>query len=165
MLFTVASTGQKKGKVEVAILDEGVGIASSLRHNPHVSASNDLDALRLSILPGISGTSFEGANIDPANEWANSGFGLYVVSELCRQGGSFTIVSGEAGFQVSKEKRSWVSATHEGTAIRLVMNTENLRSIAAALALIVSRGERIAKTILKMDRVEASVASKLARLS
>lgn len=155
----------KKNEVEVAILDEGVGIASSLKDNPHLKIVEDVEALRLSVLPGISGKSWAGADIDHSNEWSNSGFGLYVVSELCKRGGELDIVSGDAALCIKKDLRKPISSCHAGTALKIKIDTENLRSIAAALSLIVSKGERIAQSILKMDLVEASVASKIERMT
>jgi hypothetical protein len=103
--------------------------------------------------------AYEGADVDASNEWANSGFGLYVVSELCRRGGSLTVVSGQIGLRVTEQDEREISATHEGTALRLVIDTSNLRSIAASLALIVSKGERLAREY-KFTRSSASGASK-----
>jgi hypothetical protein len=154
-----------KNEVEVAILDEGIGIARSLRDNPHLRVNQDVEALRLSVLPGISGKAWAGANVDHSDKWSNSGFGLYVVSELCKRGGEFDIVSGEAALCITKDSRKSVSSCHSGTALKIKINTENLRSIAASLALIVSKGERIAQNVLQMEKVEASFASKIERMA
>ena len=154
-----------KNEVEVAILDEGIGIAQSLKDNPHLQIDKNVDALRLSVLPGISGKSWEGANIDHSDQWSNSGFGLYVVSELCKQGGEFIIVSGDAALCIKKDTRKPVSSCHAGTALKIKINTDNLRSIAASLALIVRKGEKIAQNVLKMESVEASAASKIERMT
>ena len=150
----------EKGLAEVAILDEGRGILAALSNNPHLKIESNLDALRLAVLPGISGTHFEGATNDDDDEWGNSGFGLYVVSELCGEAGSLTLISGESGFRVSQQGRAEVSASHAGTALRLVIDTRHVRSIAASLALIVSRGERLAKEWMKLPDAKASAASK-----
>jgi hypothetical protein len=151
--------------VEIALIDSGIGIASSLRENPHVSAGTDIEALRLAVLPGISGKSYSGAREDPNDEWGHSGFGLYVVSELCRRGGDFTILSGASALRLHDGGHRNLKARHHGTGVRLIMHTENLRSIAPAVELIVSKGERIAREILQLPCVEASVASKRGWLS
>ncbi len=132
-------------KVEVAIIDEGIGIGRSLQENPLVAGMDEFDTLRMSLKPGISGVRYPGAHYDERNVWANSGFGLYVVSELCRRGGSFTVLSGSSGICVSADGESRVVSSHAGTALRLVIDTSNLRSIAASLALIVAKGEQIAR--------------------
>lgn len=151
----------ERAQVEIALLDDGVGIANSLSRNPYLKATNSLEALRLSVLPGVSGTSFEGSQQSPDDEWGNSGFGLYVVSELCRRGGDFTMVSGDAALRLAGTSYSNLDVAHRGTAVRLVIDTDNLRSIAASLALIVAKGERIARDVLRLKFVEASTASKL----
>lgn len=148
-----------QNRVEVAILDEGVGIASSLQNNPRIEIDSEFAALQLSIRPGVSGVSYEGAPIDDNDEWANSGFGLYVVSELCRRGGNLAVVSGRSGLLVSPDGERSIDASHPGTALRLVIDTSNLRSIAASLALIVAQGEKLAKEY-KFSRSSASGASK-----
>lgn len=148
-----------QNRVEVAILDEGVGIANSLQRNPKLEIDSEFAALQFSIQPGVSGVSYEGAPIDDNDEWANSGFGLYVVSELCRRGGSLTIISGQSGLLVSPNGEQSVAAMHHGTALRLIIDTSNLRSIAASLALIVARGEKLAREY-KFSRSSASGASK-----
>lgn len=150
----------EKGLAEVAILDEGCGIFSALSKNPHLKIESNLDALRLAVLPGVSGTHFEGSTENDAGEWGNSGFGLYVVSELCGEAGSLTIISGETGYRVSRHGRSEVKASHAGTALRLVIDTTEVRSIAASLALIVARGERFAKEWMKIPDAKASPVSK-----
>ena len=155
----------ERAKVEIALLDEGIGIAQSLRANPHVKAKTDIEALRLSVLPGISGAAYEGSAQAGDDKWANSGFGLYVVSELCRRGGDFTVASGNGALQLCGKEYSNLKSIHSGTGVRLVLETENLRSIAAALSLIVHKGERIAREILKLPSVEASTASKMGWLS
>lgn len=132
-------------KVEVAILDEGIGIFNSLRRNPKVQLGDEFTALRLSLEPGVSGVAYEGAPLDETDAWTNSGFGLFVVSELCRRGGSLTLISGHQGLCVSSNDETAIEASHAGTALRLVIDTSNLRSIAASLALIVARGEAIAR--------------------
>lgn len=148
-----------QNRVEVAILDEGIGIVRSLQKNPLVTDRSEIDILRLSLQPGISGANYEGAELDENNEWANSGFGLYVVSELCKRGGSLTVLSGGSGLCVSSDGESEIASWHAGTALRLIIDTSNLRSIAASLALIVAKGEKIAQA-RDNNRSSASGASK-----
>lgn len=155
----------ERSRVEIALIDSGIGISSSLRENPHVRVETDIEALRLAVLPGISGKSYKGAEGDPNDEWGHSGFGLYVVSELCRRGGDFTIVSGSSALRLHDGGHRNLKALHHGTGVRLVMPTENLRSIAPAVELIVAKGERIAREILQLPCVEPSVASKRGWLS
>lgn len=71
---------------EIAIIDEGIGIKNSLQknvvHKKYIS--DDEDALRCSVKAGIS-QAFQPAKKNKSDEiWANSGFGLYMASEICK---------------------------------------------------------------------------------
>ncbi|WP_371185645.1 ATP-binding protein [Thalassotalea maritima] len=81
----------RNGKVEIAVIDEGIGIANSLRRS-HIVA-NDMEALFMAIKPGISSTT----NINQANNvYDNSGFGLYILSQLASSFGWFVLGSSTA---------------------------------------------------------------------
>lgn len=84
-LMYCAQFWPQKNEVEVAILDAGIGITHSLRQNPHLKANNDYDALKLSVLPGISSKAFRGKHRNPHDVWANTGYGLYMVRRLCER--------------------------------------------------------------------------------
>ncbi|QLJ08641.1 MULTISPECIES: ATP-binding protein [unclassified Pseudoalteromonas] len=79
------------GHVEIAVIDEGVGIPDSLRSSFDVTT--DSEALLQAIKPGISRTS----NIDDSlNTYDNSGFGLYILSEIASSFGWFVLGSGQS---------------------------------------------------------------------
>lgn len=80
-------TGQyqpTKGIVEVAILDEGIGMKKSSMKNRKLSIKDDEDAIRLAIQAGISKSGVGRVGRD---EYDNSGFGLYMITNFCRKGG------------------------------------------------------------------------------
>lgn len=94
--------------VELAILDEGVGIKNSLLSNHAYDdlITNDFDALKLSLRPGISRTFSPGGVNLGDDEWRNSGYGLYMVSCLCEElGGSFIITSGDSAIRLKRNKK------------------------------------------------------------
>jgi len=93
-LWYCAQYWPNKAQVELAIVDHGCGILSTLSRNPHLNIRTDEEALRLALLPGVSGVAFKGARPRRTDEWANSGYGLFMTSELCARGGSFMICSG-----------------------------------------------------------------------
>ena len=76
------------GKVEISIIDEGVGISSTLRESYEIQT--DDQALQLAIRPGVSRTNAHAAQ----NVFDNSGFGLFVLSEVGNRFGWFAIGSG-----------------------------------------------------------------------
>ena len=113
--------------VEIAILDEGIGIRKSLSKNSNYKSISDSDALDLAIKAGVSGKASptdDEIREDPQGIW-NQGYGLYVVSELCRRFGSFAILSGTACLSI--ESRTWEpegaehtsEAKMKGTAIKI----------------------------------------------
>lgn len=79
------------GKVEIAVVDEGIGISNSLRSAHQID--EDSSALRMAIKPGISRTSFID---DDKNTYDNSGFGLYILSQLASNFGWYVLGSGSS---------------------------------------------------------------------
>ncbi|WMN89746.1 ATP-binding protein [Vibrio parahaemolyticus] len=79
------------GQVEIVVVDEGVGIGSTLRES--LGEISDSEAIKKSIQPGVSRTSnLSGAD----NIFDNSGFGLYVLTEVARSFGWYVLGSNSA---------------------------------------------------------------------
>ena len=154
--------------VELSILDEGIGIVASLKDSYEYRdiISDDYTALELALKPGVSGT-FSGCRPSiGTGEWKNSGYGLYMVSQMCAElGASFIIASGNSAIRITKDRntRSIVKEKYDtyinGTAIQIRIcpsqnvNYEEIRKV------ILDRGEQLAK---KNNRVFHS-ASKSSR--
>lgn len=89
----------KLNKAQIAILDEGQGIFNSLTSNifHRREIESNTEALQSAVQPGISKAFKRGGTNRKSNDvWANSGYGLYVVSEICRDcNGKFGLISGE----------------------------------------------------------------------
>ncbi len=147
-----------KNKVEVAIVDRGIGLAGSLKANPHLTIGSDKSAINYALQPGISGKSFKGARQSKAGHWVNSGFGLYMTTRLCRNGGSFFLVSGESGMLLGKGKRYFESA-FRGTGVRMVFDTNNIRNLTGSLASLRKEGEEIAAMYKNIAQIDPSSAS------
>lgn len=78
--------------VQIAICDAGRGVAESLRPN-YPELRGDLEALKLAVLPHVSGAGSPG----PYGSLDNAGLGLFFCKEICwRTGGSFWIASNDA---------------------------------------------------------------------
>jgi hypothetical protein len=135
--------------VELAILDEGIGIRESLIDNPAHSdeIKNDEDALRLAIQPGISKAFAPGCKKTSDDIWANSGYGLFMVSRLCEElGGSFIIVSGERALKVANGSGCELYSTEfNGTAIQIRMRPSKINDYEEIAKRILCEGEKIAK--------------------
>jgi hypothetical protein len=123
----------EKKKVSLAILDRGIGLRQSLAQNPHLSVLNDTDAVKLAIQPGISGKAYNGAKIDETNIWANSGYGLFMTSQICKLGGSFVLTSGSKGVFLSETHERLFDIRSQGTALNLTLSTDKLESLSLML--------------------------------
>lgn len=148
----------KNGFAEIAIADEGIGILGSLRDSHNVVTPND--AVQLALKPGIS------SNLEPENndKWQNSGFGLFILSELGLALGEFAIASNNHILFISKHSQLQHSVPIHGTAVKLRVNTTESDYFPNVLKSIVKRGEELAKTI-PGARVVASKKSKMIDLT
>ncbi len=143
----------KSGEIEIAILDTGIGLRTALLENPFIrdSLATDRDALMYALTPGVSGKNYQGVHQQTYNDWQNSGFGLYMVYRLCNEGGSFFICSGNAGFYREKDKEENIhkSVAFQGTALRLCLNTNNLKGLEKRLKTFSADGEALSKEVGK----------------
>lgn len=150
-----------KKQVEIGIIDAGIGIHKALSNNPYITISSDRDALLMSLLPGISGKAYKGQRRNPNDVWGNSGYGLYMTSRLCSNGGSFFIGSGDAGIVLKKGKKSDYQPKIKGTAIRMVLSTSSLQSLNERLEDFRNEGYDIVKKIKGASNFGPSVASQM----
>jgi len=148
-------------KVEIAILDSGVGMLESLSRNPHLEVNSHSDALNHGLLPGVSGSFYEGVRVRYDDDWQNSGFGLYMTSRLCGSGGSFLIMSGDAALLLKPDKNGLSVPFFQGTAIRATLKTHQMAPLARRLEQYRKEGESIAAGLGKTDRLTASMASRM----
>lgn len=149
-----------KHKVEVAILDRGVGLRRTLSRNPHLDVNNDRSAMNYALMPAVSGRAFKGAR-KQHGPWANSGFGLYMTSRICRNGGNFFIASGGHGMLLTKTKegKSYFPCSYEGTAVRLVIRTDQINSLADSLRRYRDEGFELQKKYRELVQINPSAAS------
>lgn len=152
------------GDAEIAIIDNGIGVKSSLQKNSvHKKyIFSDKDALEWALQPGIS-KAFSPKNGNKSDDvWSNSGFGLYTVSEICiKLGGSFTIASGEQFIEIDSNGDPKLGETSViGTAIKINLNYLKLdSSYKKIISQVVKNGEIRAKQI-KNNFKKASIPSK-----
>lgn len=153
----------KKQTAEIAIVDEGIGIKNSLRKNHTHSAyiQTDEDAILCAVKPGISQAFIPSRQNRSTDIWANSGFGLFMVSEICRRlQGSFWIASGEKYLCINSSGEPAIRDTFfSGTAIRMTFSTQNLKSSKDIIQEIAGLGMLQAQTIRNAFK-EASIPSK-----
>ncbi|MDD3815941.1 MAG: hypothetical protein PHZ02_15000, partial [Desulfocapsaceae bacterium] len=148
-----------KCSVELAILDSGRGFKSSLSGNPFLDKNmTDRAAVNYALLPGISGKMYKGKYQDPYDEWENSGFGLYMASEVCRNGGSFFVCTNTAGALLEKTQKENIELHTPCTAVRLRLYTNLISPTSQALPLYQKKGQAVAQKI-RGANITASAAS------
>lgn len=150
-------------KVEVAILDSGIGLMRSLKKNPHVKIDNDSDSIQQALMPSISSKSYKGAHINKSDPWHNSGFGLYMTNRICRRGGNFLICSGNHAIKLDKNGISHIELGHTciGTAVRMVLNTNEIGILNEMLDQFKNEGYEVAKELRGASADRASSASQM----
>lgn len=142
--FVCAQKWATHNLVEIAVLDEGCGIAQAMKK--YSTSSSEEELLRLSLLPGVSAKSnhaFLGKN----DEWSNSGYGLYILKELCNTyEGSFTICSNHYAIRsYALGKTELFNTSFSGTVVCLRFSTNLNINFTQERARIVHEGQRIAK--------------------
>lgn len=127
------------GHVEVALVDEGVGICNTLKI-PGVHRS-DAETLVMATQAGVSRTNQLRAD---QNIYDNSGFGLFVLTQLAANFGWFALGSGTAQLVGHKHDRFEVPSSFSGTyfGMRLFSPPNDFSSV---LADIIEAGEQEAK--------------------
>jgi hypothetical protein len=123
------------GNVELAVIDQGRGIRRSL--GERLALVSDEQALRAAIQAGVTCSPSE----DLDNPWGNSGFGLFVLSELGRDLGIFRIISGQAGLCVTDGQSRFEAASFIGTAIQLRLRRRPGTSLVNFIETVIARGE------------------------
>ncbi len=131
--------GQKwsNGEVEIGIVDNGCGILNSLKQKFNISSN--AEALEMALQPGVSSK-----DINARHVWSNSGFGLYILSELGKRFGKFMLCSGNEGIVCSSGQQKVNNYGFHGTAIQITLNTKESKGILNVIDSIADEGEKIA---------------------
>jgi anti-sigma regulatory factor (Ser/Thr protein kinase) len=123
------------GAAELVVVDEGIGISRSLRAAYEIS--DDQEALKQAIRPGVSRT----ANLSPEqNIYDNSGFGLFVLSEIGSNFGWFLLGSGQSKLLGEGKACSTSISSFDGTYVGLRLN-KTPSDMIGLLQDIISAGE------------------------
>lgn len=130
-----------QNKVHFSILDRGIGLKKSLQNNPKLNLPDDKTAIIEALKPGVSGKVYSGQKRKPKGEWANSGYGLFMTSNICENGGSFFIASGSQGFYLNRDTNRFLNTPINGTAINLTIDTTTIKSLYEMLRDIDKKNE------------------------
>lgn len=88
-----------RNSLQIVICDSGRGVREALRHN-YPEIAGDLEALKLAVLPHVSGAQATG----PYSASDNAGLGLFFCKEIAwRAGGTFWLASQRALLGVIRE--------------------------------------------------------------
>ena len=140
--LVMAQKHPQKSSAEIAIVDNGIGIYESLRKT-HAVACVD-DAIEKALLPGISCV----AESPSDSRWSNSGFGLYIISSLGAEYGSFCISSAGRTLEAKRSGSKWGDTPVQGTAIKLRLRTDNAEYFPKILKQLVDNGEAATESIV-----------------
>ena len=160
-IWYAAQYWKSKSRVEIAILDEGVGLLPSLRRNPKLEVGSNEKALFLALQPGISGIAKKKRKRRDG-DWVNTGYGLYMTSSLCQFGGNFVLCSASNAVRMKMNSSEFYPCAYQGVAIRMVLDTSKINSLDSSLGELKKKGEAIARELENSD-VELS-ASKMSRM-
>ncbi|HDX9590782.1 TPA: hypothetical protein ROX98_003838 [Bacillus pseudomycoides] len=128
--------------IEVAIMDEGIGI-----HNSLIKELEDegKDVLKFALVPGCSSKPTT-HYIDSAT---NSGFGLYMTSQIGKDNGNFILASNTDVLVASGKKEDISECLITGTIITLRLNIDKLQDYKVKRKELVSKGLKETKRYLK----------------
>ena len=147
---------------EIAIADEGIGIYNSITQNhAHEEYITDNEkALQWALKAGISEAFIPSRKQKSRDEWANSGFGLYMVNEICKHlNGSFCIISYGNYMLIDNHGIKYGETNFKGTAIRMRVPSKKISNAQTIISQIATQGELEAKTIRNAFK-NASMPSK-----
>ena len=128
------------GSVEIAVIDEGIGICRTLSES--MSVDDDTDALLLSVRPGLTRVGTSAATV---NTYDNSGFGLFILTQLAASFGWFVLGSGNAQLIGRGQRRDVEPSSFSGTYFGMRLTTSP-RDFGSVLTDIIYVGEEEAKT-------------------
>lgn len=150
----------KKDKVEIAILDEGIGIHTSLRKNRKLKFQTTSEALYLAIEPGISGKDIK-AEMKRDGVYGNSGYGLFMTSRICEDGGDYVIGCGEKVLGINKKTNSVYDLSFDGTVIRMRLRPSKIKDLSSLLKTYLKEGAERSKSNNQSSVITASKSSRL----
>ena len=149
-----------RARVEVAILDRGMGLQQSLSGNPHIDVSDHKKAINFALMPAVSGKAFKGARNKQRGNWGNSGFGLYMTNRICRNGGNFFIASGDTAMLLTRSQgKRYFNCSLDGTAVRMVIDTSELKGLRESLERYREEGYEFQKKYAEIVQIDPSSAS------
>jgi len=145
-VYLVAQNWPKKKLVEIAILDEGVGIKHSLRKKikKYVKTEDefkDYEYTDYALKPGVTAESNK-AYVDRHSR--NSGYGLYIAKEVCKKYKQGFLIASDAWslLESSQYHRRKSFPKIDGVSIQLRLSTDNMEKFNDIRREIVEEGKK-----------------------
>lgn len=148
-----------RNRVQIALIDRGVGLKATLGSNPRLKVDSDHDAIQMALMPGVSRKGVLPQSRAAHDPWANSGFGLYMTSQLCGEGGRFVLLSGSAAIELTNSLKHSLSGSFSGTALQLELDLSKAEGLSSRLSKFRNEGIEAARNFFKYDQITASLAS------
>lgn len=105
--FVSAQYYKKTNTIRIGIVDTGVGIWKTI--NQSHSPKDDLDAIRMALIPGVTGTTSK----EGGTEY-NAGAGLFFIKSIASVNGNFfCIYSGKGMYKLLKRKKKIIRLNAE----------------------------------------------------
>lgn len=149
-----------KNIAEIAIIDNGIGIKSSLNQNPELDIVDDISAIKLAMEAGVSGSAWKYKRIKKPNHWQNSGYGLYMARRICEDYGKIAVVSGMAAFEANESNKEDYQCEWPGTAVLIRLNTKKIANKHPDFDKYITEGKANAADITGASQGPASGASR-----
>ena len=151
-------------EAEFALIDYGIGFKESLNFKGERDIKDDIEALKLALKPGVTSGITETSHLreNEEKDYLNSGYGLYIVTELCKKlQGEFAIIS--KGAIATKKKVNYLpnSLIFPGTAIKIKLKVpKNIQKeeFKSMLDEIITFGERQSRSIKGAISVASTVS-------
>lgn len=135
--------------VEIAMMDQGIGIHESLKEE--LDEKDIGNALRFAMIPGCSSKP----TTHYIEEADNSGFGLFMISEICKDTGNIVLASNNDYIKLSADEEVQSKTYLSGTIIRLRFNLDKLTEYQTQLSELVDKGMEIKdKYIAYRERIK-----------
>ena len=138
---------------EIALIDYGIGYRESLNFKEIREIEDDVEAIKVALKPGITSgiTEFSHLRENEDESYLNSGYGLYVVTELCKKfGGSYVIISKSAIATQNKISTLGNGQEFPGTAIKIKIQVPRdltKEEFKEKISHIVKEGEKLSQSI------------------
>lgn len=161
-LWICSQYWRSSSHASIGILDKGIGIYKSITknkiHSQHIT--DNASALYWALKAGISQSLAPSDKQKSENTWSNSGFGLYMVSEICRcLSGVFILASGDDYLIVNDHGVFEGKTNVNGTVISITINVNKVPDAQELITRMSKQGESQAAEIRGAFK-EASIPSR-----